>query len=80
MENTIMLLQIAADEAQTLVSYATMLNNAPKAPEHIKRSVHEIMSDEFNHAFIALILAAQDLGIPIAQDDISPDPNNLEVT
>lgn len=80
MKQSSTLLRIATDEAQTLLNYATMLDETPDISEDVKSIVHEIMSDEFNHCLISLISAAHILGIDIASDDITPDPNNIEVS
>ncbi|MCM1505301.1 MAG: hypothetical protein NC127_08910 [Muribaculum sp.] len=46
----------------------------------ITAAVNEILGDEFNHALIALLMAAKIMGIKIATDDISTDPNEIEVS
>lgn len=79
MKQTEMLLKIAADESQTLHDYQKMVDECEDLEEGVKDAVDEIMGDEFNHALIALVYAAKLLNIKIAKDDISPDPNNIEV-
>ena len=77
--DAMILLRIARDEAQTLVDYQTMLDEAKEVDEDTRAAVDEIMGDEFNHCLIALLLAREKLGIKIATDDISEDPNKIEV-
>lgn len=72
-------LTIAKDEMQTLVDYQKMIEESDLSEEE-EASVHEIMSDEFNHALIAMVYAKNILGIEIASDEIQPDPNDIEVT
>lgn len=79
MKQAEMLLKIAADESQTLYDYQKMVSECEDLEEGVKDAVDEIMGDEFNHALIALVYAAKLLGINIAKDDISPDPNDIEV-
>lgn len=74
-----LLLRIARDEAQTLVDYTAMLDETSDLDDDTRKIVDEIMGDEFNHCIIALIGAAGMLGIEIAPDDISPDPNDIQV-
>lgn len=71
-------LRIAQDEAKTLGDYQKMIDETELTDEE-KAITDEIMSDEFNHCLIALISASRVLGIKIATDDISPDPNEVEV-
>lgn len=78
MTTGIMFLKMARDEAETLIEYYQMLDDSD-ATEEQKQVAMEIISDEFNHCLISLIAAAQVLGIHIATDDISPDPNDIEV-
>lgn len=78
MRDYIVLLKIAKDEIKTLIQYSEMLSEAENSDE-IKPAVDEIMGDEFNHALIALLMAAKSMGIKIATDDITPDPNKIEV-
>lgn len=75
-----LLLRIARDEAQTLVDYSQMLNETDSISEEARAAVEEIMSDELNHALIALVLAKDEMNINIAADDITPDPNDIEVS
>lgn len=72
-------LQIAKDETETLVKYNDMLENAEDMTDSDNAIVEEIMSDEMNHALIALLSAANITGIKIATDDLSEDPNDIEV-
>lgn len=74
-----MLLKIARDEAQTLVDYSELLEETGNVDKDVKAIVDEIMGDEFNHCLLALISASKLLDVPIATDDISPDPNDIEV-
>lgn len=75
-----MFLRVAKDEAHTLYDYQLMLNDIEDFDEGAKAVMDEIMGDEFNHCLIALLSAKNALGIDIATDDISPDPNNIEVS
>lgn len=78
MKSANMLLKIAVDEAQTLLDYQIMLDDVEDVDEGVKAAVDEIMGDEFNHCLIALLMARDKLGIKIATDDISPNPNDME--
>lgn len=73
------LLQIARDELNTIIDY-TNLYEESEDKEGIEAPLNEIRGDEFNHALIAMLLAAKIMGISIATDDITPDPNSVEVT
>lgn len=77
MPDHLILLTIAKDEIETLISYSEMIDN--NKADSIKPTVNEIMGDEFNHALLSLLMAAKTMGIKIATDDIQPDPNNIEV-
>lgn len=79
MSEHIVLLKIAKDEIKTIIEYSEMLE-ASDGDGAIAPIVDEIMGDEFNHALISLLSAANLMGIKIATDDITPDPNNIEVT
>lgn len=72
------LLRVARDEIQTLIDYTEMFEDNGQ-PEEIKPALDEIRGDEFNHALIAMLMAAKLMGIKIATDDISVNPNNIEV-
>lgn len=74
-----MFLRIAKDEAETLVEYQNMLDNVDDLSPATKDIMDEIMGDEFNHCMVALLSAAKLLKIKIATDDISEDPNDIEV-
>lgn len=76
MKEHMMFLTIAKDEIQTLMDYSEMLGEDEKVGKEI---VDEIMGDEFNHALIALLTAADIMGIKIATDDIKPDPNDIKI-
>lgn len=71
-------LRIAKDEAETLANYQKMIDETELSEEE-KAITDEIMSDEMNHCLIAILTASRVLGIKIATDDISEDPNKLEV-
>lgn len=71
-------LKIAEDEAKTLADYQRMIDETELSEEE-KGIVDEIMGDEFNHCLVALLSAAKILDIHIATDDISEDPNKIEV-
>lgn len=77
MPQHIMLLKIAKDEIKTIIQYSEMLEQA--SGQDVKPTVDEIMGDEFNHALISLLMAAKIMGIKIATDEITPDPNDIEV-
>ena len=72
-------LRIAQDEAKTLGDYQKMIDETELSEEE-KAITDEIMGDEFNHCLIALLTASKVLGIKIATDDVSTDPNDIEVT
>lgn len=78
MHDYITLLKVARDEIKTIIQYSEMLEDTME-PDKITPALDEIRGDEFNHALIALLMAAKIMGIKIATDDISPDPNNIEV-
>lgn len=78
MKNYLALLKVARDEIQTLIDYTEMLEET-EDNEEIKPALDEIRGDEFNHALIALLEASQIMGIKIATDDISVNPNTIEV-
>lgn len=71
-------LTIAKDELQTLVDYQRMIDESQLSFEE-ETAIHEIMSDEFNHALIAMVYAKDILDIKIGEDHIEPDPNTIEV-
>lgn len=75
-----MFLQIAEDEAKTLKEYSDMLKDIEDSDENTKSVVEEIMKDEFNHCLIALLMASTDLGVEIGTDELSKNPNDIEVT
>lgn len=72
------LLTVARDEVQTLIDYTNMFVESGE-PENIKAELDEIRGDEFNHALIALLSAATLMGIKIATDDLSENPNDIKV-
>lgn len=72
------LLQVARDEIQTLIDYTNLFEDS-EGKEDIKGALDEIRGDEFNHALIAMLMAAKLMGIDIATDDISINPNKIEV-
>lgn len=79
MTTATMFLEIAKDEAETLHKYQSMLDDIEDLEVDAKEVVDEIMSDEFNHCLIALLSAAKMLDIKIATDDLTEDPNKIEV-
>ena len=79
MSDYLVLLKVARDEIETIIQYSEMLAGSEDA-ERIKPALDEIRGDEFNHALIAMLMAAKLMGIQIATDDISTDPNNITVT
>lgn len=72
------LLTIARDEIDTLIKYSEMLEESQNK-EVLDETVKKIMSDEFNHALIALLSASNLMEVEIATDDLSEDPNEIEV-
>lgn len=77
MKDHIIFLNIAKDEIQTLIDYDKMLEGEDTDGSETRRDnelVSEIMSDEFNHALIALLTAANLMGIEIATDGVSDIP------
>lgn len=79
MKDYLVLLKVARDEIKTIIQYSEMLEQSDDQ-EKIRPALDEIRGDEFNHALIAMLMAANIMGIKIATDDISPDPNSIEVT
>lgn len=79
MSDYIAFLNVAKDEIETLIQYSDLIENS-KDKETIKSILDEIMGDEFNHALISLLMAAKLMGIKIATDDITPDPNQITVS
>lgn len=78
MPDYLVLLRVAKDEIKTIIQYSEMLEESENRDE-IQPALDEIRGDEFNHALIAMLMAAKIMGIKIATDDISPDPNGIEV-
>lgn len=77
MKDHIIFLNIARDEIQTLIDYDKMLeseNTDGTVTREDNQIVAEIMSDEFNHALLALLTAAELMGIQIATDGLSDVP------
>lgn len=74
-----MFLKIAGDEIQTILQYTELLENVDETSEETDSIVDEILSDEFNHALVALLSAAHDMGITIAPDTLDPNPNTIQV-
>lgn len=72
-------LEIAKSELQTIREYSDMLESADGATEEDIAVIHEILSDEFNHSLIASLTAANIMGVSIATDDLSEDPNDIKV-
>lgn len=75
-----MFLRVAKDEAETLAEYQSMLDSVEDITPEEKAIMDEVMGDEFNHCLVAILSAAKSLGIHISTDDISEDPNKIEVT
>lgn len=73
------LIKIARDEAQTIAAYLSMVRDTSDMDPETQDLIDEIISDEFNHCIIATVAASKALGIEIAPDDISPDPNDIKV-
>ena len=71
-------LRIAKDEAETLANYQKMIDETSLS-EQEKTVADEIMSDEFGHCLAALLFASKILGIEISKDEVSEDPNTIEV-
>lgn len=78
MNDYITLLKVARDELETIIKYSEMLEETAES-DNIKPTLDEIRGDEFNHALIAMLMAANLMNIHIATDDIAPDPNSIEV-
>lgn len=77
MKDHIIFLNIARDEIQTLIDYDKMLESESTdgtVTREDNQIVDEIMSDEFNHALLALLTAAELMGIQIATDGLSDVP------
>lgn len=73
------LIRIARDEAQTIADYLALIKDTSDIDSETRNIIDEFISDEFNHCIIATIAASQALGIEIAKDDISPNPNDIKV-
>lgn len=73
------MLHIAKAELATIEEYSELINNCEDATEVDRSIIDEIMGDEFNHSLIASLTAARLMNIKIATDDISTDPNKIEV-
>lgn len=81
MKDSTIFLNIAKDEIETLITYSNFLSDSSEEQDpSIRATIEEIMSDELNHALIALLSASQALGIKIATDDITPNPNTISVS
>lgn len=78
MQDYIVLLKVARAELDTIIEYTELLNQSEDA-QSIMPTLDEIRGDEFNHALISMLLAAKSMGIKIATDDITPNPNGIEV-
>ena len=78
MPDYLVMLKVARDELDTIIQYSEMLEGSSNK-EDITPALDEIRGDEFNHALIALLMAAKIMNIKIATDDITPDPNDIEV-
>lgn len=77
MRDHIIFLNIARDEIQTLIDYDKMLESEDTDGSETRQDneiIAEIMSDEFNHALLALLTAAALMGIEIASDGLSDIP------
>lgn len=78
MPDYLVLLKVARDEIKTIIQYSEMLEESDNK-EDIKPALDEIRGDEFNHALISMLMAAKIMDIKIATDDISINPNKIEV-
>lgn len=77
MKDHIIFLEIAKSEIQTLIDYDKILESEDTDGSVTRKDneiVDEIMSDEFNHALLALLTAAGLMGIEIAPDGLSDVP------
>ena len=71
---------VAREEIETLIKYSDYFNEMPSdTSEDTLNILREVMSDELNHALIALLTASHYMDIPIATDDLEPNPNDIEV-
>lgn len=71
MNETLTWLNVAKDEVETLVTYADMYKElGVPEKDKIRGNLFEIMGDEFNHALIGLLSAAEELGIKIPTDNL----------
>lgn len=80
MDAAALFLMVARDEADTLVKYKGLLETTEFVNEEEKAIMDEVMSDELNHCLVALLTASKLLGIKIGTDELSEDPNKIEVT
>lgn len=77
MQDHIIFLNIAKAEIETLIQYDGYLEKESTDGSVTRQDneiVGEIMSDEFNHALLALLTAAELMGIQIATDGLSDIP------
>lgn len=65
MEQVIEWFDVAKDECETLRDYAAKLDKVDD-----KDKLREIMSDEVNHALIALVAACKALGLKVPTDEL----------
>lgn len=82
MKDHIIFLNIAKAELETLIQYDGYLESESTDGSVTRKDneiVAEIMSDEFNHALLAMLTAAALMGIKIASDGLSDVPEVEEV-
>lgn len=65
MEQVIEWFDVAKDECETLRDYAAKLDKVDE-----KDKLREIMSDEVNHALIAIVAACKALGLKVPTDNL----------
>ena len=65
MEQVIEWFDVAKDECETLRDYTAKLDTVNE-----KDKLREIMSDEVNHALIALVAACKALGLKVPTDEL----------
>lgn len=78
MKESIIFLNVAKAEIQTIIDYQEMLDHSDEERE-AQPILDEIMGDEFNHALIALLTAAKILQIDIPADGIKDAGDEAEL-
>ena len=78
MKEYITFLRVANAEIQTIIDYATMLEESDEEREAAP-ILHELIGDEFNHAIISILKAARLMDITIPHDGIEEAGDEAEI-